>query len=383
MNKQMPASTSSITGIIVAAGFSFRMKTLKQVLPLKGQPAIVQAVKSLQAGGIHDIRVVVGHRSEQMIPLLQNLKVTIIVNEHYAEGMFTSVQAGVANLPPQTSGFFLLPADTPIISAETFRCLIDTFMTRPGIVYPGYRGERGHPPVINARYIPDILNWQEEGGLRAVLNRFENDAIDVPVDDPGILLDMDTPIDYLKLCAYCRVDRIPSVEECEILLNLANAPLTVRNHSRAVAAVACELGRQLIAVGCRLNLSIIHAAGLLHDIAKGKHDHAIQGANVLADYPEVAEIVAAHTDIVVSPEEHPSEQEIIYLADKLVKEDQLTGLQSRFAFALEKYKDNLQIRQKVLKRLENAQLIKEKIEVLLNSPLENIWPEHLRGKENG
>lgn len=178
MNKQMPAYTSSITGIIVAAGFSFRMKTLKQVLPLKGQPAIVQAVKSLQAGGIHDIRVVVGHRSEQLIPLLQNLKVTIIVNEHYAEGMFTSVQAGVASLPPQTRGFFLLPADTPIISAETFRCLIDTFMTQPGIVYPGYQGERGHPPLINARYIPDILNWQEEGGLRTVLNRFENDAID-------------------------------------------------------------------------------------------------------------------------------------------------------------------------------------------------------------
>lgn len=383
MNGQISAIASSITGIVVAAGFSFRMKTFKQVLPLNGQPAVVHAVKRMQAAGIQDIRVVVGHRAEQLIALLQNLNVKTIVNERYAEGMFTSVQAGVTDLPPQSKGFFLLPADTPIISPQTISCLLDAFSARTGIVYPCFQGDRGHPPLIDVRYVPDILSWKEDGGLRALLNRFEKDAIDVPVDDPGILLDMDTPTDYLKLCTFCRVEQIPTVEECEILLDIADVPLSVRQHSRAVAAVACELGRQLNAAGCQLKLPLIKAAGLLHDIAKGVHDHAAQGASRLTDYPEVAEIVAAHTDIIPSPALHPSEKEIIYLADKLVKKEKLVGLQSRFAFALEEYKDNLLVRQKVLKRLEHAQFIKGKIEVILKSSLEEIWPEHLRGKENG
>lgn len=380
MKDKMPESAASLTGIIIAAGFSFRMKTLKQVLPLNGVPAIVQAVKSLQAGGLHDIRVVVGYKSEQLIPLLQNLDVTMLINEHYAEGMFTSIQTGVANLPPQTKGFFLLLADTPIISAETIPSLIHAFQNQSEIVYPCYQGERGHPPLISARYIPDILSWQEEGGLRAVLNRFEDYAVDVPVNDRGILLDMDTPSDYLKLCKYCRVDQIPSVEECEMLLDIANVSPEVRNHSHAVASVACELGGRLNAAGGRLNLSLIQAAGILHDIAKGEPNHAQRGAERLADYHEVAEIVAAHMNIEVSSAEFPTEKEIIYLADKLVKKNQLTGLQSRFSFALEKYKDDPQIKQKVLERLNNAQLIKEKIEVLLGMPLESIGLEHLRGK---
>lgn len=380
MKDKMPESAASLTGIIIAAGFSFRMKTLKQVLPLNGVPAIVQAVKSLQAGGLHDIRVVVGYKSEQLIPLLQKLNVTILINEHYAEGMFTSIQAGVADLPSRTKGFFLLLADTPIISAETIPSLINAFQNQSEIVYPCYQGERGHPPLISARYIPDILSWKEEGGLRAVLNHFENYAVDVPVNDRGILLDMDTPSDYLRLCKFCRVDQIPSVEECEMLLDIADVSPAVRNHSHAVASVACELGGRLNGAGARLNLSLIQAAGVLHDIAKGEHNHAQRGAEHLADYPEVAEIVAVHMNIEVPSAEFPTEKEIIYLADKLVKKDQLAGLKSRFSFALEKYKDDPQIKQKVLERLNNAQLIKEKIEVLLGMPLESIGLERLRGK---
>lgn len=376
----MLESAELITGIIIAAGFSSRMKTFKQLLPLNGLPAVIQAVKSLQAGGLQDIRVVVGYKSEQLIPLLRNLNVKVHINERYAEGMFTSIQVGVADLPQQTKGFFLLPADTPIISRETIRSLIHAFQTQNEIVYPCYLGHRGHPPLVSARYVPDILNWKEEGGLRAFLNGFENYAVDVPVKDQGILLDMDTPWDYLKLCKFCCENPIPSLKECEMLLNIENVPLEVRNHSQAVAFFASELARRLNDAGCSLDLPLIQAAGVLHDIAKGEHNHALKGAERLADYPEVAEIVASHMDICVSPSEFPDEKEIIYLADKLVKKDQLIGLQSRFAFALEKYKDDPLIKQKVMERLENALTIKDKIEALLKMPMDNLELEHLRGK---
>ncbi|MHB1652633.1 MAG: DVU_1551 family NTP transferase [Desulfitobacteriaceae bacterium] len=371
-----------VAAVVVAAGFSFRMKAFKPLLPLQGEPVIVRAVANLKAAGIEDIRVVVGHKAQWIIPLLQRLKVAVIINEHYAEGMFSSVQTGVAQLPSATKGFLLLPADMPLVKPKTIKQLLAVFKSSPGIVYPCYQGVRGHPPVIDASYIPAILNWREDGGLRALLSRFEGDAVDEAVDDRGVLLDMDTLEDYIQLSAYDRVEA-PSVEECYLLLEQFKVPERVRQHGLAVAAVACELGRQLNAAGCRLNLELLYAAGILHDMAKGEREHAQAGARLLTQYPAVAGIVAVHTDITLEPDQDLSEKDIIYLADKLVQEDQLVGLQIRFGPGLEKFKNEPVLRQKVLERWQNAHAIKERIEESLNSSLEMVWPEHLRGKAHG
>ncbi|WP_242975866.1 DVU_1551 family NTP transferase [Desulfosporosinus sp. FKB] len=362
-----------LAAIIVAAGYSFRMKQFKPLLPLGGITVIEQAVHSFLGYGLKDIRVVVGHRGNELFPLLENLGVRIIVNTNYSEGMFSSVRSGVKSLTPETSGFFLLPADNPMIKSHTLEMLEETFFsTQEGIVYPSFQGKRGHPPLISSRYFNDILKWNKPGGLRAMLEQYDDNAVEVHVEDSGILLDMDTPEDYRKLLAYCGDTPLPSEEECYEIAKNAETPLRVINHSKQVAALSCAIGSCLISSGCRMNLGLIKAAALLHDLAKGKPRHAQVGASMLTNYPEVAKIVAEHTDICLNVEQTISEKEVVYLADKLVKDEQIVSLKDRFAGPLEQHQNNPDALKEIQRRYLDAEWIKTKIEKIINMPLSEL-----------
>ena len=167
-------------------------------------------------------------------------------NAKFAEGMFTSVQAGVASLPAGIEGFLLLPVDVPLIRASTVRRVLDkAAATRAPIVHPTFRGERGHPPFIGRALFGEILESDGEGGLRAILARHEREAASVAVFDRGCLQDMDCPEDYRRLVAALAHHHVPDAEECEAMLEAAAAPGPVRRHCRAVAALATRIARQL------------------------------------------------------------------------------------------------------------------------------------------
>ena len=110
--------------------------------------------------------------------------------------MYTSGQAGVAALPPDLAAFFLLPCDIPRAGVPTVRALARARAAAddPAVAYPTHGGRRGHPPLIAARLIPDILAAEPAGGLRELLR--QHDAVEVRVDEPGILRDLDTRESY-------------------------------------------------------------------------------------------------------------------------------------------------------------------------------------------
>jgi CTP:molybdopterin cytidylyltransferase MocA len=114
--------------------------------------------------------------------------------------MYSSVVAGVNSLPVYMKGFFLLPADMPLVKKETIDEMLRVYnSTENDIIYPTYKGRRGHPPLISASLFPAIKNWDGCGGLRALLAQYQNDATQVDVTDENILTDMDTPEDYNKV----------------------------------------------------------------------------------------------------------------------------------------------------------------------------------------
>ena len=88
----------------------------------------------------------------------------------------------------------------PAVRTDTLAALIGTFKKRNGgIVYPCYDGRRGHPPLISAACIPAILSEYPPGGLRSLLAQYEGDALNMECDDPGVLMDIDSPEDYEKI----------------------------------------------------------------------------------------------------------------------------------------------------------------------------------------
>jgi CTP:molybdopterin cytidylyltransferase MocA/HD superfamily phosphohydrolase YqeK len=363
----------NIVAIILSAGYSSRMGEFKPLLTFGGVSVLERVVLLFREEGIEDIRVVIGHRSEELCSIVEGLHARPIINERYHDGMFSSVLAGVGTLSGDVDAFFLLPVDIPLVCRETVRRLIQACRCKTGgIFYPVYHGKRGHPPLVSARYREEILSWSGHGGLKGVLSRHEDDAVEVETDDEAILLDMDTPAQYERLRGLWLRTSSLLPEECEeLLVRKFAVQRPVLDHCRNVAKLAVFLAKKLNEAGCCLDLGLIEAASLLHDLAKGQPGHAAKGAGIIAEmgYLDLARLIAVHMNIQVTEEVLVMPAEILYLADKLVSRNRCVTLETRFAPRLQSHALDPEIREAVIKRLENALLIKEKIENRLGRPL--------------
>lgn len=197
-----------IAALILAAGSSARMGSLKPLLPLGSSTVIEEAVRRWRAAGVEDIRVVTSHRAGELAAVLKRLKVRQLFNPDYDQGMFASIRAGVRSLEPEIAAFFLLPVDIPLVNPRTITAILEAhrrFAAR--IIYPCFRGRRGHPPLISITCVQD-LPPDCDGGLRAYLSRYGAEALDLEVMDEGVLLDCDTPEDYRRLQTYASREEI-------------------------------------------------------------------------------------------------------------------------------------------------------------------------------
>lgn len=364
------AETPRVVALVLAAGYSSRMGTLKPLAPLGTSTPIEEAITRFHQAGIEDVRVVVGHRSHEITPVVERLGARWIFNADYDRGMFSSVLAGLKSLEADVEGLFLLPADIPLIKPSTIRALLEVFNSSdPKIIYPSFDGKRGHPPLIPVALLPRDLPADYSGGLRALLGCYEQSARDVDVPDQAILMDCNTPSDYRALVRYWSRSDIPTEAECEAIWSRLKVNEKIIAHSSLVAELARVLAVLLNRTGLNLSLPLILAAGMLHDVAREQPDHAMEGARLLANmgYPQVGAVVASHTDILPNPSKL-TEADLIYFADKCVDEDQLVSLDERFGKAMGRHAGRHDILKKIAERLENARAIGRLIESALGSP---------------
>lgn len=184
--------------LILAAGLSSRMGEFKPLLEIDGKSLVETAIELFRDAGVQEIVTVVGHRSESLIPVVESFASRWVVNEHYQEGMFSSIQKGVAELRGRCDVFFLLPVDIPCVRSSTVKQLLERYLENPStlVCYPEFNARRGHPPLIAGSLIDQILTYVGDGGMRGLLRRHEGQAANVPVADPFVLLDIDTREDY-------------------------------------------------------------------------------------------------------------------------------------------------------------------------------------------
>lgn len=356
-----------IYGLIMAAGYSSRMGKLKALLPLDGCTVLARCIRSLVNGGASDVFVVTGHKADQVGTEAKTLGMHEIYNPDYDQGMFASVKAGVQGLPDDASAFLVLPVDIPLVRSSTIRALTFDYLSNPAdIIYPCFRGERGHPPLINVKLIPEILAHDGNGGLRTVLERHNQNARELNMPDIGILRDLDTPEDYEKARRISR-RRIPLPEECEALWELAETPLQTREHCKAVAEGACLMAEALNKNRKQqtpLNLNVVNCAALMHDVAKLKRNHEAAGAAILAGYgfSGIADIVAAHRDTDIKPDSPLTEQEIVFLADKLFQGTTPVSLDQRYGKTLARWKDDPEAVAAITGRLARAKSLLQRYE---------------------
>ena len=191
----------AICGLVLAAGLSTRMQAFKPLMPLRGKTLIENTIDSIFSSGAQKVVVVTGHRADELEPLLRERyaeRVIIAHNADYATtDMLTSVRIGCEKLP-DCDAFFLLPGDMPVVQESTFRTIMAQRASDVSVIFPTLDGYRKHPPLVDCRLVPNILNYQGEGGLRGLWNQLDSIIRTVAVDDVGVWTDLDTREDYAR-----------------------------------------------------------------------------------------------------------------------------------------------------------------------------------------
>lgn len=364
-------SKNKFAAVIIAAGYSSRMNGFKPLLKFGNETAVENVVITYEQAGVDQIILVLGHRAEEIKALFENKAIRCVINENFDQGMYTSIVKGIKETNDTIDGFFIHPVDIPLVKVQTISNLMNFFeKTEKGIVYPCFSEKRGHPPLIHKRYKDTILNNDEDGGLKKLLKKHDGDALNIPVADESILMDMDTPADFEELIRYT-FQTAPNDRECSALLEIFQMPENIRRHCEKVADVSLMLAEILKERGIILDTDALKAAARLHDILRIEKNHAEKGGVLLKKlgYEKIGDFVFTHRDINVENNGIITENEILYLADKLVEDDKLTDLKKRKNTNLEKFKDKPEVREKIKERYENAEGIVRKIEAITGKGL--------------
>jgi HD superfamily phosphohydrolase YqeK len=167
--------------------------------------------------------------------------------------------------------------------------------------------------------------------------------------------------------------QIPTRAECEAILAGQSVEPAIIRHVRVVADVAQRIALALVRSGLSLNLELVLAGALLHDLAKGKPSHAGAGADILRsmDFPRVATVVGWHTELDYTAG-RLNESAIVYLADKLVRGEKLFTINQYFQPALTRFRDNPLALRTVQSRMATAKAVALAVETRLGAPLASI-----------
>jgi len=174
----------------------------KPLLPWGKRTVIGACVENLRRSRLDEIVVVLGHREAEIRPRLAGSGVVYAINHDYRRGMLSSVQTGIAEISPQSDAMMIALVDQPTVGPEIIDRLIAAYEGGgKKIVLPEHGGRHGHPIVISRDYWDDILRLDAAAaeGLGAFIATHRDECLEVPIDSPAVLDDIDRPEDYERL----------------------------------------------------------------------------------------------------------------------------------------------------------------------------------------
>ena len=188
---------AKIGAIVLAAGGSLRMGRPKQLLLIDGQPMVRRVVQAVCGAGLDQVVVVTGAHAAGVVQALAGLPVDFASNEAWTEGMSTSLREGLGVLRPEIQASLIALADQPALTSNVLAALVARYCaTRAPIVAPVYQGRRGNPVLFDRRLFDELLAVEGDQGGRPLLIRYATEVEQVEMNDPAVILDVDTLEDY-------------------------------------------------------------------------------------------------------------------------------------------------------------------------------------------
>jgi len=192
----VPEKGHRIAGLVLAAGRSTRMGGPNKLLEeINGKPLVRIVAEQALASRASPVIVVTGHQRERVERVLAGLPVTVVHNPDFADGLSTSLKAGIKAVPPDADGAIVTLGDMPQVSAKLIDRLIAAFDPERGalVVIPTIDGKRGNPVLWARRFFSDLLAVEGDIGARHLIAGYAEAVAEVAIEDAAALTDIDTP----------------------------------------------------------------------------------------------------------------------------------------------------------------------------------------------
>jgi len=183
--------------VILAAGQATRMGEQKLLMPVGERPMVRRVADAALGSRAARTIVVVGHEAAAVLAALDGAPVIAAMNAEYADGMSTSLKAGLrASAGTSDAAIFLL-GDQPYVTSALIDEMIGRFVsTGAAVVRPEVGGRPANPVLMSAQLFPEILEQSGDVGGREIVERHSDAVSLVSVNDPRVCVDIDSPQDY-------------------------------------------------------------------------------------------------------------------------------------------------------------------------------------------
>lgn len=186
----------NISAIILAAGLSSRMgDAQKLVLPYQGKPLLSHMLTSLNESlFVGKVIAVTGHEDTAVRAVCSNYNVEIAHNEHFCDGLASSIRVGVQACEDDSDGILICHGDMPRISKDHIQALCAAFQRHSDkIIVPSFKGRQGNPVLWPKSYFTRLKSLKGDRGAKAILQENLDAIIRVDFDDEAIVFDVDDP----------------------------------------------------------------------------------------------------------------------------------------------------------------------------------------------
>jgi molybdenum cofactor cytidylyltransferase len=192
--------------LIPAAGHSRRMGRPKLALPLGARTVLEHVLDALREAGVAESLVVLGPHVADLQPIALAAGALSLLLPEETPDMRATVERGLDWLeeqfrPAPVDSWLLVPADHPTLRAAVVRALDQALHSQryASMFVPTYKGRRGHPTLLSWKHVAGFRVHPAGEGLNTYIRRHAEETAEVPVDEPSILWDLDTPSDYERL----------------------------------------------------------------------------------------------------------------------------------------------------------------------------------------
>jgi molybdenum cofactor cytidylyltransferase len=185
----------NVAAIVLAAGRSQRMGAQNKMLAeVGGRPMVTWAVEAALESACDPVIVITGHEPEALRDALAAYDVEFVHNPNFADGISTSMQAGLAALPADAEGMVVCLGDMPDVTPTMIDRLVEAFNPDGGaaICIPTVNGQRGNPTLFGRRFFAEMGEASGDKGARFLLDKHPDAVAEVPMDDDAVLTDLDT-----------------------------------------------------------------------------------------------------------------------------------------------------------------------------------------------